>query len=95
MHPDGAFAATGGAAAHAAEQGLVEHVCALLDWARGNDVPVIHNQIVSFLGRDFGEGNAPIFGMIGPESLRLGSWGPLHFRVSKPMRMSRCYCVTG
>jgi nicotinamidase-related amidase len=74
VHAEGAFAATG-AAAHAAEQGLAEHVKALLDWARGNDVPVIHNQIVSFPGRDFGGSNAPIFGMIGPESLRLGSWG--------------------
>jgi nicotinamidase-related amidase len=74
VHPDGAFAATG-AAAHAAEQGLVEHVSVLLGWARGNDVPVIHNQIVSFPGRDFDGSNAPIFGMIGPESLRLGAWG--------------------
>ena len=38
-------------------------------------MPVIHNHIVSYPGRQFGGANAPIFTMIGPESLRLGSWG--------------------
>jgi nicotinamidase-related amidase len=47
----------------------------LLTWARANDVPVIHNHIVSYPGRPFGGENAPIFQMIGPDSLRLGSWG--------------------
>ena len=74
VHPDGAFSATG-AAQHAVDQRLVEHVSELLAWARGNDVPVVHNHIVSFPGRDFGGANAPIFRMIGPDSLRLGSWG--------------------
>jgi nicotinamidase-related amidase len=74
VHPDGAFASSG-APAHASSQGLVEHVGALLTWARANDLPVIHNHIVSFPGRDFRGSNAPIFQMIGPDSLRLGSWG--------------------
>ena len=74
VHPEGAYAATG-AAVHAADQHLVEHVQTLLTWARANDVPVIHNHIVSYPGRQFGGANAPIFTMIGPESLRLGSWG--------------------
>jgi nicotinamidase-related amidase len=74
VHPDGAYAAFG-AAAHAAEQHLLEHVRELLDWARTQTVPVIHNHIVSFPGRPFGGQNAPIFRMIGPDSLRQGSWG--------------------
>jgi len=74
VHPDGAYAGTG-AAQHAAEQGLVEHVSELLAWARSQDMAVIHNHIVSYPGRDFGGSNAPIFRMIGPDSLRLGSWG--------------------
>jgi nicotinamidase-related amidase len=74
VHPDGAYASTG-AAQHAVDQRLVEHVSELLAWARGNDMPVVHNHIVSFPGRDFGGTNAPIFRMIGPDSLRLGSWG--------------------
>jgi len=74
VHRDGAFASSG-APAHASAQGLVEHVSALLDWARELDLPVIHNHIVAFPGRDFGGSNAPIFQMIGPDSLRLGSWG--------------------
>ncbi|TWH06019.1 gluconolactonase [Rhodococcus rhodochrous J45] len=53
VHPDGAYAAFG-AAAHAAEQHLLEHVRELLDWARTQTVPVIHNHIVSFPGRPFG-----------------------------------------
>lgn len=74
VHPGGAYASFG-AADHAVEQHLVEHVAALLAWARAADLPVVHNHIVSYPGRDFGGQNAPIFRMIGPDSLRLGSWG--------------------
>ena len=73
-HPDGAYASFG-AADHAREQDLVAHVRKLLDWARGNSMPVIHNRIVFYPGGNFGGANAPIFRMIGPESLKLGSWG--------------------
>lgn len=74
VHPDGAFASFG-AADHAAQQGLVPHVRQLLEWARNQSMPIIHNRIVSYPGGDFGGTNAPIFRMIGPESLKLGSWG--------------------
>lgn len=74
VHPEGAFASSG-APAHASAQGLVANVQALLGWARELDVPVIHNHIVTFPGRDFGGDNAPIFQMIGADALRLGSWG--------------------
>ncbi|WP_104063598.1 cysteine hydrolase [Arthrobacter sp. 4R501] len=74
VHRDGAFASFG-AAAHAVEQGLVPHVGQLLEWARNESMPIIHNRIVFYPGGDFGGSNAPIFGMIGPESLKLGSWG--------------------
>jgi nicotinamidase-related amidase len=74
VHPEGAFASSG-APAHASAQDLVSNVQALLRWARALDLPVIHNHIVAFPGRDFGGSNAPIFQMIGPDSLRLGSWG--------------------
>jgi nicotinamidase-related amidase len=74
VHPHGAYASTG-AAAHAESQNLVSHVSELLRWARSNDVPVLHNRIVSYPGRDFGGNNAPIFRMIGPESLEVGTWG--------------------
>jgi nicotinamidase-related amidase len=73
VHPHGAYASTG-AAAHAESQNLVSHVSELLR-ARSNDVPVLHNRIVSYPGRDFGGNNAPIFRMIGPESLEVGTWG--------------------
>lgn len=73
-HPDGAYASFG-AADHAREQDLVAHVRQLLDWARENSMPVIHNRIVFYPGGNFGGANAPIFRMIGPESLKLGSWG--------------------
>jgi nicotinamidase-related amidase len=73
-HPDGAYASFG-AADHAREQDLVAHVRQLLDWARENSMPVIHNRIVYYPGGNFGGANAPIFRMIGPESLKLGSWG--------------------
>ncbi|WP_033335078.1 MULTISPECIES: isochorismatase family cysteine hydrolase [Actinomycetes] len=74
VHEDGAYASFG-AAAHATEQQLIPHVRALLDWARSASIPVIHNHIVSYPGRLFGGTNAPIFRMIGPDSLRVGSWG--------------------
>jgi nicotinamidase-related amidase len=74
VHPDGAFASSG-APDHAQAQGLVDHVRTLQEWARSQDVPVVHNHIVAHPGRDFGGSNAPIFRMIGPDSLRLGSWG--------------------
>jgi nicotinamidase-related amidase len=74
VHADGAYASFG-AADHAVEQNLVENVGTLLAWARAAGVPVVHNHIVSYPGRDFGGSNAPIFKMIGPDSLRLGSWG--------------------
>ena len=74
VHPEGAFASTG-AADHAAEQRLVPHVRELLAWARTQSLTIIHNRIVFYPGGDYGGGNAPIFRMIGPESLKLGSWG--------------------
>lgn len=74
VHPDGAFASFG-AADHAREQNLVPNVKHLLAWARNQSMPVIHNRIVYYPGGDFGGTNAPIFRMIGPESLKLGSWG--------------------
>lgn len=74
VHPDGAFASSG-SAVHAVEQELVPHVKQLLAWARSRSMPIIHNRIVFYPGGDFGGSNAPIFRMIGPESLKLGSWG--------------------
>ncbi|MCU1435532.1 MAG: hypothetical protein JWR71_2257 [Pseudarthrobacter sp.] len=74
VHRGGAFASFG-AADHAVEQGLVPHVLQLLEWARSQSMPLIHNRIVFYPGGNFGGTNAPIFRMIGPESLKLGSWG--------------------
>jgi nicotinamidase-related amidase len=74
VHRDGAFASFG-AADHAVEQGLIPHVRQLLEWARSQSMPIIHNRIVFYPGGSFGGTNAPIFRMIGPESLKLGSWG--------------------
>ncbi len=74
VHGDGAFASSG-SAVHAVEQELVLHVKQLLAWARSQSMPIIHNRIVFYPGGDFGGSNAPIFRMIGPESLKLGSWG--------------------
>lgn len=74
VHPEGAFASSG-APEHAAQQELIPHVQQLLAWARENSVTVIHNRIVFYPGGSFGGSNAPIFQMIGPESLKLGSWG--------------------
>jgi ureidoacrylate peracid hydrolase len=75
LHPDGAFAASG-AAAHAAQQDVVAHVRTVLDAARAAGAPIFHNRIVAHPApAGIGGANAPIFRMIGPESLRLGSWG--------------------
>jgi len=74
VHAEGAFASFG-AADHAVEQELIPHVQQLLEWARKESMPIIHNRIVFYPGGNFGGANAPIFRMIGPESLRLGSWG--------------------
>lgn len=100
VHPDGAYASFG-AAAHAEEQDLITHVRSLLDWAREQSVPVIHNHIVSFPGRPFGGNNAPIFKMIGPDSLRLGSWGArgldgLEAQEDEPvLQRNRMSCFNG
>lgn len=100
VHPEGAYASFG-AADHAVEQDLLTHVGQLLEWARANGVPVVHNHIVSFPGRDFGGANAPIFTMIGPDSLRLGSWGAaplegLEPREDEPVLLrNRMSCFNG
>ncbi|MFJ5958890.1 cysteine hydrolase family protein [Paenarthrobacter sp. NPDC092416] len=73
-HEDGAFASFG-AADHAKEQNLVANVSNVVRWAREHSLPVIHNRIVFYPGHNFGGTNAPIFQMIGPESLKVGSWG--------------------
>ena len=46
LHPDGAFAGSG-AAAHAAEQNVVENVAAVLAAARAAGASVVHNRIVA------------------------------------------------
>jgi gluconolactonase len=74
LHADGAFAGTG-AAAHAAEQDVVVNVRRVLDAARATDAPVFHNRIVVHPGRDVGGDNAPIFQMVGPDNLLVGTWG--------------------
>jgi ureidoacrylate peracid hydrolase len=74
LHADGAFAATG-AAQNAKEQDVVAHVRAVLDAARAAGAPVFHNRIVVHPGRDVGGDNAPIFRMVGPDNLVLGTWG--------------------
>jgi gluconolactonase len=74
LHPDGAFASTG-AAQNAIEQDVVAHVREVLDAARAASAPVFHNRIVVHLGRDVGGDNAPIFRMVGPDNLVVGTWG--------------------
>jgi ureidoacrylate peracid hydrolase len=74
LHADGAFASTG-AAEHAASQNVVQNVRSILDVARAVGAPVFHNRIVARPERAVGGSNAPIFTMIGPESLKDGSWG--------------------
>jgi nicotinamidase-related amidase len=74
IHPDGAFAGTG-AADHAAAQDVIKNVRSVLDAARSAGVPVFHNRIVVHPNPAIGGANAPIFEMLGPESLKLGSWG--------------------
>ena len=74
VHPDGAFASSG-AAQHAASQDVIVNVRTILDAARAADVAVFHNRIVIHPGRPVGGANAPIFRMLGPESLKIGTWG--------------------
>ncbi|WP_205781407.1 isochorismatase family cysteine hydrolase [Planctomonas deserti] len=74
LHPDGAFASSG-AADHAASQNVVVNVRAVLDAARAVGSPVFHNRIVVYPQRPVGGDNAPIFRMLGPESLKMGTWG--------------------
>ena len=74
IHPNGAFAATG-AAAHATSQNVIANVRSVLDAARAAHLPVFHNRIVVHPDPNIGGNNAPIFRMLGPESLRLDSWG--------------------
>ncbi|MEE6295042.1 cysteine hydrolase [Georgenia wangjunii] len=74
LHPDGAFASSG-AADHAASQNVVSNVRTVLDAARAAGTHVFHNRIVVYPGQDVGGSNAPIFRMLGPESLKLGTWG--------------------
>jgi ureidoacrylate peracid hydrolase len=74
LHPDGAFASTG-AADHASSQDVVRNVRTVLDAARAAGVAVFHNRIVVYPRQDVGGSNAPIFRMLGPESLRVGTWG--------------------
>lgn len=74
VHADGAFASTG-AAAHAASQNVVANVGEVLAAARAAEIPVFHNVIVVRPERPVGGTNAPIFRMLGPESLKAGSWG--------------------
>lgn len=83
LHPDGAFAASG-AAAHATSQDVVRNVRAVLDAARAAGIAVFHNRIVVHPGRAVGGTNAPIFRMLGPESLKIGSWGAAIVDVLDP-----------
>ncbi|MCW3492682.1 cysteine hydrolase family protein [Microbacterium sp. SSM24] len=75
LHHDGAFASSG-AAQHAIDQNVVANVRAVLAAARAAGAPIFHNRIVSYPEpAGVGGSNAPIFRMIGPESLRFGTWG--------------------
>ena len=75
LHPDGAFASFG-AAQHAQEQDVVANVRIVLDAARSAGIPIFHNRIVSYPAPEgLGGANAPIFRMIGPGSLVVGTWG--------------------
>lgn len=71
---EGAFADFG-AAQHATEQDVVAHVGSVIAAARTAGSAVFHNRIVVYPGRSYGGTNAPIFRMLGPESLKVGSWG--------------------
>lgn len=71
---EGAFASFG-AAEHAAEQNVIVHVREVLDAGRAAGTPIFHNRILSYPQRPVGGQNAPIFQLIGPDSLRQGSWG--------------------
>jgi len=75
LHPDGAFAGFG-AAQHAQEQDVVANVRTVLDAARSAGIPIFHNRIVAYPAPvGLGGANAPIFRMIGPDSLKVGTWG--------------------
>ena len=74
LHADGAFASTG-AADHAAAQDVIRNVRTVLEAARASGAAVFHNRIVVYPERPVGGTNAPIFRMLGPESLKRGSWG--------------------
>jgi len=75
LHPDGAFASFG-AAQHAQEQDVVANVRIVLDAARSAGIPIFHNRIVAYPAPEgLGGANAPIFRMIGPGSLVVGTWG--------------------
>ncbi|MGW9111699.1 cysteine hydrolase family protein [Microbacterium sp. NPDC055683] len=74
IHPEGAFASSG-AAEHAQQQEVVANVRRVLDAARESGAAVFHNRIVVHPGRDVGGDNAPIFRMVGPDNLVLGTWG--------------------
>jgi len=74
IHPDGAFAASG-AAEHAAAQNVIANVRSVLEAARTRQIPIFHNRIVVYPNAEIGGSNAPIFQMLGPESLKVGGWG--------------------
>jgi nicotinamidase-related amidase len=74
VHADGAFASSG-AAEHAVAQNVIGNVRTVLDTARAIGVPVFHNRIVVYPQRPVGGENAAIFRMLGPESLKVGTWG--------------------
>ena len=82
--PEGAFADFG-AAAHATEQNVVENVATVEAAARAAGSAVIHNHIVVYPGRPSGGSNAPIFRLLGPESLKLGSWGAAPVEATGPV----------
>lgn len=84
LHENGAFAGSG-AAMHAVQQGVVPNVMRVLDGARAAGAAVFHNRIVVYPGRDVGGSNAPIFRMLGPESLKLGSWGAAAIEGTEPV----------
>lgn len=71
---EGAFASFG-AAEHATAQNVIENVNRVLEAARKVGAPIFHNRIISYPQRAVGGTNAPIFNLIGPDSLKDGSWG--------------------
>ncbi|MDF2506147.1 MAG: hypothetical protein K0Q52_6 [Microbacterium sp.] len=81
---EGAFASFG-AAQHATEQNVVANVKSVMTAARRAGAAVFHNRIVVFPGRSYGGTNAPIFRMLGPESLKVGSWGAAPIEGLEPV----------